>query len=97
MDFFSTDLFNMGFVGLMTIGFVNVLGWFRPTWDSKLKFGCAVAFAFAMTFVPAELGNIILDKLKLALSVGLASSGVYKLTQPKSPSVVTVEKEVATQ
>jgi hypothetical protein len=35
--------------------------------------------AFAFTFVPIDLGNIILEHLKTALTIAFASSGVYKL------------------
>lgn len=81
MEFLPTDWANAGFIGLATIGFVNVLLMWKPTLSPKARFFSGVAFAFAATFVPAELGNLILDKLKLAVSVGLASSGTYKLTQ----------------
>lgn len=75
------DFANLTFVGLMTIGFVNVLSWFYPTLDSKYKFTAAVAVAFVLSFVPADLGNVIFTHAKTALEVAAASSGVYKLSQ----------------
>lgn len=75
------DLQNITFVGLMTVGFVNVLTFFLPNLNSKIKFGISVPVAFLLTFVPNELGNIILDHAKVALEIALTSSGLYKLTQ----------------
>lgn len=73
------SLLDMTFIGLMTIGFVNVVTFYKPTMDSKVKFGLSVVFAFALTFVPADLGLIILNKAKEALGAALAVSGVYKI------------------
>lgn len=73
------DMTGATFIGLVTIGFVNVVTFFKPDLDSKVKFAISVAFAFALTFVPAEIGNMIFDKLKVALEVSLAASGAYKI------------------
>jgi hypothetical protein len=73
------DFSNMTFVGLATLGVVNVIGFFKPTLDSKTKFGLSIAAAFAFTFIPAELGNLIADKLKLAIEIAFAVSGSYKI------------------
>jgi hypothetical protein len=75
------DLANITFVGLMTVGVVNVLTFFWPDMKAQVKFGISVAAAFGLTFVPADLGNLILERAKVALEVALASSGAYKLTQ----------------
>ena len=75
------DLTTIGFVGLMTIGAVNVLTWFKPGMDSKMKFAASVLFAFALTFVPADIANVVLQNAKIALEAALGASGVYKLTQ----------------
>lgn len=75
------DLLNSTLAGLAVIGVVNVVTFYKPTLDSKVKFAIALVTAFAMTFVPVELGNIILDKLKLAIELAFATSGAYKLTQ----------------
>lgn len=73
------DFSNLTFVGLMTLGAVNVLTFFKPAMDSKVKFGLSVAFAFALGFVPVELGNTIFEKAKVALEVAFAASGAYKV------------------
>lgn len=73
------NLADLTFVGLMTLGFVNVLTFYKPNLDSKVKFGASVVVAFVLTFVPVELGNVILEKAKVSLETALAASGAYKL------------------
>lgn len=73
------DFTGMTFAGLATIGVVNVLGFFRPNMDSKLKFGISIVAAMAFLFVPADLGNLLFDKLKEAITIAFAASGTYKL------------------
>lgn len=74
MDFTGTT-----FIGLMTLGAVNVITFFLKDLKSEYKFALSVGIAFALTFVPETIGNIILEKAKLALEIGLAASGGYKL------------------
>ena len=74
-------LTNITFVGLATLGIVNVVTLFIPNIDSRYKFIISIVAAFALTFVPAEFGNMILDKMRVALEVALAASGTYKLAQ----------------
>jgi hypothetical protein len=73
------DLTNITFVGLITLGVVNVISFFKPAMQSSIKFGISILVAFALTFIPADLGNIILDKAKIAIEVAFAASGTYKL------------------
>ena len=75
------DLANMTFVGLMTLGFVNVLTFYLPNMDSKVKFSVSVLFAFGLGFVPVEIGSVILEKAKSAIEVALMASGAYKVAQ----------------
>ncbi len=75
------DLTNATLVGLVTLGFVNVLSIYKPELDSRAKFAASIAVAFAVLFVPAEIGNLLLDKIKTALEVAFAVSGTYKLAQ----------------
>jgi hypothetical protein len=74
-------LSNLTFVGLATLGIVNVITLFKSDLDSKYKFLISVVAAFALTFVPASLGTVLLDKMKIAVEVAFAMSGVYKLAQ----------------
>ena len=73
------DLANSTFIGLATLGTVNVVTFFYPNLDSKLKFGLSIVAAFVLTFVPAGVGGLVLDKVKLAIETALAVSGSYKL------------------
>lgn len=75
------DLSTATFTGLMTIGFVNVVTFFKPNMDSRVKFALSLVFAFGLTFVPAETGLMILEKAKVAIGAALGVSGAYKLTQ----------------
>lgn len=64
---------------LVVIGTVNVITFFQPSMDSRMKFGISILVAFAVSFVPVELGSILLEKIKDAITVALAASGGYKL------------------
>lgn len=75
------DFQSLTFAGLATLGAVNVVCFFYPNLDSKIKFALSVVFAFALLFVPAELGVLVADKAKEALGIALAVSGGYKLAQ----------------
>lgn len=84
----SPELIKTGAILLMTIGAVNGLSiakkHFSKTdedFSSATKYGLSIVIAFALTFVPAELQNIFLEKAKQALEVAAAASGVYKLKQ----------------
>jgi hypothetical protein len=75
------DLTTVTFVGLATLGVVNVVTLFIPNIDSRYKFLISIVAAFGLTFVPAELSNVLLDKMKIAVQVAFAASGGYKLAQ----------------
>lgn len=75
------DLAQIPFIGLMTIGFVNGLTFFVPDMDSKTKFAASIVAAFVLSFIPAEIANILLEKVKLALQAALLASGGYKISQ----------------
>lgn len=72
---------DLTFIGLISLGVVNVLSFFYPKLDSRIKFGASVVVAFAMTFVPVDIGILIVDKAKVALEVAFAASGGYRLAQ----------------
>lgn len=73
------DLSNMTFAGLATVGIVNVATFFMPNLNSKTKFALSICAAFALTFVPKELGIELYDKVKTALEIAFAVSGTYKM------------------
>lgn len=75
-----------GFIGLFVIGAVNVIELIYLKWkgvklEATTKIILSFVFAFAATFVPVEIGNMLYDKALLAIQVVGWSSGVYKLTQ----------------
>jgi hypothetical protein len=75
------DLSSLTLAGLVAIGVVNVVTFFKAGIDSRIKFALALVAAFVVTFIPADLGAVILNHAKIALEVAFASSGGYKLLQ----------------
>lgn len=75
------DLANLTLAGLVAIGVVNAVSFWKPDLDSRIKFILSVVAAFAVTFVPVELGSVLLDHAKTALTVAFAASGAYKVAQ----------------
>lgn len=73
------DISNMTFAGLATAGIVNVVTFFKPNLNSKTKFALSILAAFALTFVPKEMGVELYDKLKTAIEIAFAVSGTYKI------------------
>lgn len=73
------DLTNMTLVSLAAIGTVNVISFFKPAMDSKLKWTLSFLAALAISFIPADLGNIILTHIKDAIYAAMVGSGTYKL------------------
>lgn len=66
---------------LMVIGGVNIINFFFPLTDSRIKFAVSLAIAFAVSFIPAEIGSILLEKLRDAIQIAVAASGLYKVSQ----------------
>lgn len=77
----NIDLANASFGLLMSIGFVNVLTFFKPDMNSQFKFFLTIIFAFALTYVPADLQSDLLNRAKVAIELALAGSGTYKVAQ----------------
>jgi hypothetical protein len=77
--FANVDLANLTFVGFMALGAVNVVTFFKPNLDSKTKFALSVVAALIFAFVPANWGLEITNRVKDAVAVAFAVSGVYKL------------------
>lgn len=75
------DIQSLTLAGLVGIGVVNVMSFFVPNMDSRVKWAISFISIFAATFVPVELGNIILDHAKTAITIAFASSGAYKIAQ----------------
>ncbi len=73
------DIGSLTLAGLAAIGVVNVVTFFKADLDSRIKFAISFVAALAVLFIPAELGSMILDKSKEALTVAFAASGAYKV------------------
>jgi len=73
------DIVNLTLTGLVALGVVNVVGFFKPDLDSRIKFALSFVVAFSITFIPVELSNVILANAKVALEAAFGASGVYKL------------------
>lgn len=73
------DIANLTLTGLVALGAVNVIGFFKPDLDSRIKFTASFVVAFLVAFIPVELGSLLLQNAKLALEAAFAASGVYKL------------------
>lgn len=75
------DIANLTLTGLVAFGAVNVVDMFFPLADSRLKYGLSFLAAFAITFIPDNLGSILLQNAKLALEASLTVSAAYKFTK----------------
>ena len=72
---------NLSLAGLTAIGVVNIVTFFKPELDSKVKFFISFVVAFIIMFIPMEFQQQILNQARLALEVAFATSGAYKLFQ----------------
>lgn len=75
----DSSLANIGLVGLVALGVVNVVSLFKPDLDSRIKFMLSFLVAFGVTFIPEELGSLILQNAKVALQAAFSASAAYKL------------------
>jgi hypothetical protein len=73
------ELFELALPGLVALGVVNVISFFKPDMDSRIKFAVSFVVALAVLFVPEDLGFMLADKIKEALTIAFAASGIYKL------------------
>ena len=73
------DIFSLGAVGLITFGGTWLITLFVPNLDSKTRFGVSVAVALIAGFIPADLGNVIVNKVRDAFGIAVAVAGGYQL------------------
>lgn len=74
MDFGSLTL-----TALFAVGAVNAVLLFKPEISSKTKFVISFVAAFIAFFIPADLGNLILNAAKEAIAAAIIGSGIYKV------------------
>lgn len=76
----DVNLIEFGFVGLMSFGSVGVVIYFTEK-KRKLtkgeKFLLFFAFAFVWGLVPAEFGNVIADRIKVALAIAVSGTAAF--------------------
>lgn len=85
------DFQSITFIGLATLGIVNVVTLFVADLDSRYKFIISIVAAFVLTFVPETIGIMLFDKMKIALEVAFAASGGYKLAQVVGTKIIDKE------
>lgn len=73
----NVDLVQLGFTGLMSFGSVGAVGFFRNNLTAGQKFGLFFVFAFVYGFVPADLGNVLFERIKEALAVATTGTALY--------------------
>lgn len=74
MDFGSLTL-----TALFAVGAVNVVMFFWPTADSRVKFFISFVAALIAYFIPADLGMVLLNAIKEAIAAAIIGSGIYKV------------------
>ena len=78
MEALSTiDLQSVGFVALVTFGAVSAVNFWRPQ-SSRTNFVLSVIFALGLGFVPADMGNMIANRIKDAIMVATGLNGAYQ-------------------
>jgi hypothetical protein len=73
----NADFLQLGFVALMAFGSVGAVSFFYKKLTSGQKFLLLAAFAFAYGFVPADLGNMVAERVKEAIAVATSITALY--------------------
>ena len=63
-----TQVLEIGFVGLASYGAVAAVGMWKKDLTSQQKFLLLGGFAFVFGFVPADIGNFVLNHVKEAIT-----------------------------
>lgn len=79
MDILNMNVLEMGFIAIATFGSVSALNYFWKNATTQRNFLMSLLFAFAFSFVPADMGNIIANKVKDAVAVAVALNGLYQM------------------
>lgn len=69
-------LFQYGLQGVLAFGTVGAISLiikkrFGKDLDGDIKLYLLVLLAFAFGFIPADFGNLVLEKLKVAVAIGV--------------------------
>lgn len=72
------DIFALGSTAIITFGIVWAISLFIKL-DSRFKFGLSVVIAVAVSFIPADLGNEIMNRVKDGVGIATALAGFYQM------------------
>lgn len=73
------DVTQLGYVAFITFGLVWFISILYPL-DSKQKFIGSVVIAVLVSFVPANLGNEIMNRIKDGFGIATALAGIYQFS-----------------
>lgn len=71
------DITTAGFILLSTFGAVSAVNFWKKQ-TTQWNFILSVLFAFLFGFVPADLGNLIANKIKDAIAIAVTLNGAYQ-------------------
>ena len=66
------DIFQLGFVALASFGSVAAVSFVKNDLTAAQKFVLLVGFAFVYGFVPADLGNVLAERVRDAVAAATA-------------------------
>ena len=77
-------VFQYGLQGVLSFGGVGALSivlskYFHKELDSDIKLGLLILLFFLVGFVPADLGNDLLNRIKLAVAAGVVLHGLWTI------------------
>jgi len=79
------QIVSLGYVALITFGVVWIVSKvaekrFKIELDSDTKFGLSVVVAIAVSFIPADLGNEIVNRIRDGFGVATGIAGFYQMS-----------------
>lgn len=87
MDF--NTILQGSYILVLTFGAVSAINIFYKQLDSKWNLGLSFVFALIFAFIPTDLGNIILNKIRDAVGIAIALNGSYQLLSGLAKKVGT--------
>ena len=72
------EVLSGGYIFALTFGAVSAVNIFYKHLESKWNLALSFAFALVFAFIPVDLGNVILTKIKDAFQVAIALNGSYQ-------------------
>lgn len=85
------DYASAGFILLATFGAVSAVNFWKKQ-DSRGNFLLSILFSFLFSFVPADLGSIIANKVKEAIAIAVTLNGAYQFLGGVAKKIGNPEK-----